>query len=704
MTSDERLKKARELRAAGNQTEALSIAIAVSNLEPENADAWWVTGLALHSLGKLEEALEALRKVGKLAPKFASGFAQYGVVLAESGQPEQARRALDHALRLDPGHAFALRQAAKLAGDQKDEESRIRYLERLNDNGDADGHDLNLLGIAHWRRKHFFRAIEYYKRSAHVQPGPAALFNLGLVYNHNEVSQDVDAIDSLKRALLAQSDYEHATKKLAEITPRLEVLARCVGRYDETFVKESDWFEHYINPYELLRVDPDLSLPEIDAKLLKRLKRELLQEISLEEGRISWMEGHVVDQSKAIGLCEELNDEKRRAHHWIVFSNKRLLRFLTRGEHRLFTYERDYFPEAVLDALESDPGFRTWLSAPFSRQYARVLSEAFDNSAIYAIESLFDGRRWVLPEHDDVCFEKAHAKIKSLLSPLAQLALESKERAPSDAQVEMVLAKNKLVDVLNLLPTHFRELQSEAVGLVRGIAIDAYNKHGDADQSRAILHLSKRFNFKSAELTERLKEDFDKIEELIREERKHEAKLASGKTAWEVTKNGVRQGDKVLSAAAVSSIRWGIMISGYQHAPKYEFLMAFRDDQHKEVVFSWSASNNIEKQQEHFSSLVQAALAYIAPVIMKKIVTKLDQGKEITIGSCILKKDGVHFSTQGWFFSKNHIVPWGQVTTKIQNGQLFVMNRADPRTSTSMALRDTENAIALQFLSHGTDE
>ena len=704
MTSKERLQNARELRTAGKQSEALSLAVAVSNLEPENADAWWVAGLALHSLGRLEEALEALRKVGKLAPTFASGFVQYGVVLEESGQPEQAQRALDHALRLDANNAFTLRRAAKLAGDRKDEESRIRFLERLVDNGDADGYDLNLLGIAHWQKKHFFRAIQYYKRSAHVLPGPAALFNLGLVLNHSEVSQDVDAIDSLKWALLVQSDYEPATKKLAEIAPRLEELARCVGRYDETFVQKSDWFQHYINPYELLGVDPDLLLSEIDTKLLKRLKRELFQEISLEDGRISWMEDHVVDKSAAIGLCEELNVEKRRAYHWIVFSNKRLLRFLTRGEHQLFTYEKDYFPHTVLDALECDPDFRNWLSAPFSRQYNRVLSAAIENNAIYAIESLFDGRRWVLPEHDDVCFEKVHDKIKVLLSPLAQLAQDSKEKAPSDVQVENVLAKNRLVDVLNLLPAHFRELQSEAVGLIRGLAIDAYNKHGDTDQSRAILHLSKRFSFKSAELTERLKEDFEKIEELIREERKHEAKLTSGKIAWHVTKQGVRQGDKMLSAASVSSIRWGIMISGYRHAPTYEFLMAFRDDQQKEVVYSWSASNDIEKQQEIFRSLVQAALAYIAPVIIKKIATKLDQGKELTIGSCVLRKDGVHFRTQGWFFSKAHIVPWGQVATRIQNGQLFVMDRTDPRTVISMALRDTENAIALQFLSHAKDE
>lgn len=98
MNAGEQLKKARELRKSGEQEGALLIALAVAKLEPNNADAWWIAGLALHSLERLDESLDALRKVGKLTPRFASGFAQYGVVLAESGQPAEAQRALDHAL------------------------------------------------------------------------------------------------------------------------------------------------------------------------------------------------------------------------------------------------------------------------------------------------------------------------------------------------------------------------------------------------------------------------------------------------------------------------------------------------------------------------------------------------------------------------------------------------------------------------------
>jgi hypothetical protein len=37
----------------------------------------------------------------------------------------------------------------------------------------------------------------------------------------------------------------------------------------------------------------------------------LLQEIEL-EGRVAWMEGAAIDRSRVIGLCEELNDARKR--------------------------------------------------------------------------------------------------------------------------------------------------------------------------------------------------------------------------------------------------------------------------------------------------------------------------------------------------------------------------------------------------------
>ena len=218
MRIEEQLDKARELRQANRHKEALEIVREIIAADPTNADAWWITGLARHSLGRIEDSIAALRETLKHAPGFASGWAQYGVVLAEARKIDEAKKALAQALRIDPRHLFARRQLARICKETKDDDGQIQHLTALDALGQADSYDLNLLGIAHWEKKHFSRAIEYYSRSAAAEPSYAPYFNLALVYNHREVSQDVDAVDSLHRALRLNPDHAPAKKMLLELT------------------------------------------------------------------------------------------------------------------------------------------------------------------------------------------------------------------------------------------------------------------------------------------------------------------------------------------------------------------------------------------------------------------------------------------------------------------------------------------------------
>jgi len=312
MTSAERLAQARELRKSGRHADALALAQEVVRNEPTNADAWWLIGLAAHSLRRLPVALQALRETIKHAPRFADGFAQYGVVLAENGQRVEGLRALQHALRIDPEDEFALRQAARLADEEKDEDAKIGFLQRLDALGKASAHDLNALGIAHWNRNHFHNAIEYYRRSAAMEGGAAPRFNLGLVFSHAEVSQETDAVDAYRRALEVQPGYEPAERQLRGIAPRLAALADKATKAGDTLLGGEEGFQFYLNPFELLRAEPRQALEEFDPKTLQGRKKALLHEIKLEDGRVSWLDGKVIDQSRAIGLCEELNNETKR--------------------------------------------------------------------------------------------------------------------------------------------------------------------------------------------------------------------------------------------------------------------------------------------------------------------------------------------------------------------------------------------------------
>lgn len=704
MSVEETIKRCQSLRKEQRYREAFSAAQEAIKIDPTNADGWWQFGLNAHSIEDLPNALVGLRETIRLAPRFASGWAQYGRVLSRSGKVDEAEKAYSQALRIDPRDISNLRLIAEFYTEKKDAEGHLRILLRIDELGEANAEELNRVGILYHNKKNFGEALRYYHRSVATEPTTAALFNLGLVYSDREVSQDIDAVDSWRRALTIEPTYSRAQERLTAITPRLTQLAIDAVAVQTSLISREEWFQHYLNPFELLGVDRGTSLEELDARALQLLKKRLLQEIALENGRVSWLDDLPVDQSRAIGLLDEIADEQKKAHQWNVFQNEPLLRFLSRGDYRHFLYDETFLPLDTLAALEDEDGnLLEWLSAPFAHQYNAVLSRAIELGEISVIEALFDGRRWVLPEYDDICFEGAFRHAERILTPLRKLAESAQTTCPSLQNVSEALRQQKLSHIYNLLPAHFRLIQTKAVQHVRDIAIACHNAHSDSELSKAILQLSKEFAFKSVDLTHQLQEDFKKIEELIREQRKHEAKLTSGSITWEVTKEGVRQGQRFIAAKDASTIRWGILVSGYQNAPAYEFIMGFRDDARREILFSWKATQNLEEQEKLFNNLVQAALAYIAPTILEKITSALNAAGEVSIGTCKLRKEGVVFNTQGWIFSKTHVVPWSQVGTNLERGQLIVFDRAAPRTRTIMPLRDTENAIVLQFLSNTRD-
>jgi tetratricopeptide (TPR) repeat protein len=693
------IEEIRSLRTLRQYEKARDLSMQLLKSDERNADAWWNLALAQGSLFDFEGALESLKSVLKLSPKFAAGWAQYGVYLAANGQPSQGLKALSQALQNDPSHEFAARQAARICHEQKDTAGQIHYLNRLDAMGKANGDDFNALGIAHWEKKHFSTAIEYYHRSASISKGSAPYFNLALVYNHNEVSQDVDAVDSLERVLKIDPSHKRAKEQIDRIKPRLQSLASVVLSLGESGLQKDEWYRFYINPFELLvGTNKDYQLEAFDTKTIQRLKNQLLQEIELEDGFVHYLDGLRLDKSKAIGVFEELNNETIKRYHWMVFREPHLLSFLSRGDIRHFLCTQDYKPLDLLDEIDSEwSGFKEWLSPFFAKQYDLVLTRAIKHRRSNLIESLFDGRRWVLKDHDELCFEGARRQIDALLEPLRRAEDGAKKVAPTMANLEAILAGDRIVTIVNLLPEPFREQQNEAVSFLRGMSIKAFNEHEDTELARSILALSRKFNFKSTTLKQRLEEDFKQIEKLIAEERKHEAKLTSGNDSWQVTKDGVKKGTVFIPAKDVTSVRWGILIELEQYVHTYRFLVAFRDDRGNLVDFSWRNSDNIEKHRNHFNDLVKAALNYIVPNICEQITNRLREAKPVTIGQCALTQGHIRFEKSGWFSSKQIIIPWKNVETKIQNGNMIVYDTTSPKNLVEMELRTTENAVILPF-------
>jgi tetratricopeptide (TPR) repeat protein len=741
--------------------EAMPLLKSAAEAFPNDEPLWQELVLAAHHCGQYGQAVESAKQAIRQHPRSGWLWRQLGSELTSADRLEEAEKAFDNARSL-LGHSdeWLWRYLAVLCRKQKNLEKEIGVLENLYALGRANSTDLNRLGIAYHNRKppNFAKALEFYRRSATTDPDPLYFFNMGLVFSDPEVSQDVDAADAYQRALVLNPNYEKAKERLEVTKKKLLYLAESARIEACGLIKTDEYFQFYLNPFEVfeiteshgsenqnhsIEVDADgVARPRLpprpgsalDLKAIQRATKRLLQEIYLNDGRVNWLENQPIDKSRALALEDEFLDEERRGFHRAVFNNPRLLRFLTRGEVEHFLYSNEYFPNETLKLLDDKPEFRRFLSKPFARQYNLVLARAIERRALAVVEALFDGRRWVEPEDDDVCFEGAFKRIGDLVELMRQKAEEGRRRKIEASEIEDFLRANSFhPEVFNLLPTAFRPQQSAVVEAIRSLAISAWNEHGDSQLSRAVLDLSKHFTFKSVELNKRLEDDSKAVGEVIAEERKHEVSASiNPNLTIEIRKAGISAGNLFLAAEDVVALRWGCLVTtrGVMHTHEYIFsaqgengeridaswlglssttplsstnvLHGFYDLPenvllHMRTILpessGWVSQQSLENQERMFHSLIQAGLHYLAPGVLKRIEDQLCEGNRVVVGPCATSSEGVSFAAPLLvLFHQTHFVRWADVATDIRDGQLHVASRSQSGVFTSMTLKDTYNA------------
>lgn len=703
LTAGELIEKCKDQRKRKRYEEALVSALAATGEDPDDADAWWQVALCRLTIGDDKNAIAALKKTVELAPEADNAWSRLGALLKKHGEIEEAKEAFLECLSWDRENLDALEGMSSIYADEDEhdqDEEEISVLERIEDLSYLSSFQSNRLGILHYRNKRHHEAIKYWQIDAASADHPASLFNLGLVYNHPEVSQDADAIDMWRLALRRFPKYEPPLKKIPELLPRMLQLARDARQQGITLLPQDQWHEHYLNPFQLLNPDSGLELEDFDVKTLQKLKKSLLQEIDLEDGLLPWVPGFKVDKSRAIGFCEELNDDAKREFHWHVYSNKALLEFLSKGAHEHFLVgDREEQLDTIEFLWEEENGFREWLSDLFAPQFDRVLSKAIEAKNLIVLECLLDGRRWVSPQHADRCFVNSRRVVDRLLQPLRDANERADTEKPTAIQVEGLLNRGAIVGVMNLLPSYFEDYQNEAVHQIRGIAVSCFNAHDDIDLSRNVIELAKRFRFRSADANRMIEEDVAQIEKLIKQERKHEAKLTSGAQKWEITKEGAKHGDRFIAAGEVTSVRWGAMITRNQSGEKsYDFLVVIGADDGRRINFSWNTTRETDRHQKHFQDLINAALVYLFPSLMERIEKQLANGRSLRIGPCTVTRTGVEFEVKGWIFTDTHTVPWHRTRVDMENGEVMIWDALEPKKRVAFSLRDTDNAPVLRTL------
>ena len=703
MTAQESKETGQRLFKSRQYAEAIPLLKLAAEAFSKDETLWQELVLAAHHCAQYGEAIESAKQAVRQHPRSGWLWRQLGCELTSADRLDEAAKAFDNA-RSILGHSdeWLWRYQATLCRKQKNLEGELKALENLHDLDMANATDLNQLGIAYHNSKppHFAKALEFYRLAATADPDTAYFFNMGLVFSHSEVSQDADAADVYRRALALKPDYESGRKNLAATREKLAPLAAMARRTASGLIQKSEHFQFYLSPFETLQIAKLESAETLDVKIIQRAKKLLLHEIKVNDGKVSWLDDYALDVSRALALEDDLLNESKRHFHSAVFENKPLLRFLTRGDIEHFLYSDDYFPQQSLELLDEEPEFRDFLSKPFANQYNLLLSRAIEQRAIPVIETLFDGRRWVNQEDEDICFAGAYKRVGDLVRLMRAKAAEGEERKVSVRELEDFLRHHSFTNLFNLLPTAFRTAQSELVAEIRQLAVSCYNEHSDADLSRGVLNLCKGFHFKSVELNKRLDEDFKTIEQKIAEERKAEVRLQFGpERPFQITKEGIKDGAKFFPANTIKDFRWGITVTGYTGAEQYEYLLVVKNDAGENATAAWSTSKADEtKQTEWFSSMVNACLNYLAEAAVEKIRHRLTSGNTVLIGPCTLSQQGISFQTQGFLFKKDRFVSWADVSTEIRNGQVVVSSKSQQGVTISASMKDTDNAVLLPFL------
>src|SRR5262249_22665937 len=141
----------------------------------------------------------------------------------------------------------------------------------------------------------------------------------------------------------------------------------------------------------------------------------------------------------------------------------------------------------------------------------------------------------------------------------------------------------------------------------------------------------------------------------------------------------------------------GVALGRRHYSPrkygKHCIKMVTGDLRGSEIRIGWNSAQSDEKQREFFGKLADAAINYLLPTILNTLRQQLDQNKCVQMGSLLLAKDGVMFTTQGWFTSSTILCPWSRVKTEIKNGELVVSDPENSKAIARLALHEVDNAF-----------
>jgi predicted TPR repeat methyltransferase len=224
---------------AGEFAQAEQLYRQVLQLEPWHADALYLLGAALQTLGKVDEALDNYEKALQVRPDYAEIYHNLGVAKSSQGKLEEAIAHFRHAIQLKPDFASAhYSLGIDLAKLGRANEAIASYYEAIRLRpGHVDAY--NSSGSA-WRTLgRLDHAASCFQQALHIQPDSVETHNnLGVVLR--EQGRLAEALLQFQTALALRAVDASTHLNLGDTFRELSRYAEAAASYEEALRLQPD--------------------------------------------------------------------------------------------------------------------------------------------------------------------------------------------------------------------------------------------------------------------------------------------------------------------------------------------------------------------------------------------------------------------------------------------------------------------------------
>ena len=227
----------------------------------------------------------------------------------------------------------------------------------------------------------------------------------------------------------------------------------------------------YINPFELLNLTAD-NLSAVDSIAVSKAKRNLLNEIELDENNSIKHNGSELTKSDCLRAIDDLDNRDKKEFHYFILQNKHFNKFLSSGT-------LSFFDNYQIESIYKLPDFLDFISPFFCEQYDKLLSENYKKENLENVSKILSVKPITNDTYYEKCYKSTYAFIRTIDNEVNQIIKEIENKQTTDIDTKLLknISAKVNVPLLNLLSSYFQSLRNQLAESICSLSVAIHNKH-----------------------------------------------------------------------------------------------------------------------------------------------------------------------------------------------------------------------------------